>query len=104
MGRISKTDREMTTEQFKALEPYESYFRTAIVSQYAKYCGLTATQTIHRIYCELTNTRTQLNTSCSSCIFRLLVDCGKLYFAEKERREKEVTEKPKAKRKRKNEV
>lgn len=90
----------MTNEQYDALAPYESYFKTAIYSQYAKYCGLSGMQTIHRVYCEITGTNTKLNASCSSCIFNLLVDCGRLYLAEKERRAKE--EKPK--RKRKNEV
>ena len=89
----------MTNEQFKALEPYEEYFRTAITASYARYPGLIGVQTIHGVYCDITGTRTQLNKSCSSCIFRLLVDCGTLYYEEKKKRE-EV----KPKRKRKNEV
>lgn len=104
MGRISENDKKMTNEQFEALKPYEPYFRTAIYSQYARYCGLTGIQTIHRIYMELTGKKSQLNTSCSTCIFRLLVDCGRLFLAEKERRDKEIADKPKPKRKKKNEV
>lgn len=100
MGGISRNDKAMTNEQYEALAPYEPYFKTAIYSQYAKYCGLSGTQTIHRVYCEITGIKTQLNASCSSCIFRLLVDCGRLFFAEKEKRAKDV----KPKRKRKNEV
>lgn len=81
----------MTAEQVKALEPYENNFLTAMRSRYARYPGEVGIKTIHRIYCEVSKTNPRLNTGCSSCIFRLLVDCGKLYFEAKQELEKEQT-------------
>lgn len=82
-------------EQFKALEPFEQHFETAIVSRYAKYPGSNAVHKIHQIYTEVSKNPTRLNASCSTCIFRLLVDCGELYFKDKEER----AAKPKRKKK-----
>ena len=77
-----------TNEQMKTLSAYEQYFTTAIRSRYARYPGAPALVTIHKIYTEATGRPTRLNASCSSCIFRLLVDCGTLYFKDKEELEK----------------
>ena len=41
-------------------------------------------------YRDLTNTRTNMNRSCSVCILHLVQKVGKLYFAEKTRREEEA--------------
>lgn len=89
---------KLTKEQIKILEPYEQHFNTAIRSRYARYPGASAVHTIHQIYSEATGTRIQLNASCSSCIFRLLVDCGTLYFKDKQELE-QIQEKPKRTRK-----
>lgn len=88
-----------TEQQFKTLEPFEQHFNTAIKSKYARYPGASAIHTIHQIYSEATNTRIQLNASCSSCIFRLLVDCGTLYFKDKQELEQIQEVKPKRTRK-----
>ena len=86
-----------TQDQIKALEPYESHFTTAIRSRYAKYPGITGVKTIHEIYSSVVKNTPTINYSCYSCIFRLLVDCGSLYFKDKEEMQK--TEKPKRKKK-----
>lgn len=83
-----------TAEQLKALEPYEQHFTTAIRSKYARYPGAHGVHLIHKIYTTATKRAMYLNSSCSSCIFRLLVDCGTLYFKDKEEIEKSQ-EKPK---------
>ena len=90
----------LTAEQLKMLEPYESHFRTAIDSRYARYPGASAVHTIHQIYSEATGTRTPLHASCSNCIFRLLVDCGTLYFKDKKELE-QIQEEVKPKKTRK---
>ena len=77
-----------SAEQIKALEAYEQYFKTAINSRYARYPGSHGVHLIHQIYTDATKRAIRLNTSCSSCIFRLLVDCGTLYFMDKEELEK----------------
>lgn len=87
------------TEQLKALEPFEQHFTTAIRSKYARYPGQNGVQTIHSIYSQVAKNVPHLNTSCSSCIFRLLVDCGTLYFKDKEELEQMAEQKPKRTRK-----
>ena len=90
----------LTAEQIKALEPYEQYFITAIKSKYARYPGAHGVHLIHHIYTEATKKGIRLNSSCSSCIFRLLVECGTIYFKDKEELEKSREEaKPKRTRK-----
>ena len=87
---------KLTSEQLKSLEPYEQHFKTAIVSRYAKYPGAVGIKLIHEIYSSIEKTAPALNTSCSICIFRLLVDMGTIYFADKE---EEAQQKPKRKKK-----
>ena len=84
-----------TTEQLKSLEPYEKHFRTAIRSKYAMYPGSNGVQLIHRTYNDATKSTMHLNASCSSCIFRLLVECGTIYFKDKQELEQMQTEIPK---------
>lgn len=87
-----------TTEQLKALEPYEKHFETAIRSRYARYPGVNGVRIIHGIYAAAVKGVRSINTSCSSCIFRLLTEVGTLYFHDKEELEKQI-EKPKKTRK-----
>ena len=89
----------LSAEQIKALEPYEQHFITAIRSKYARYPGAHGVHLIHQIYTEATKKGIRLNSSCSSCIFRLLVECGTLYFKDKEELEKSKEVKPKRTRK-----
>ena len=87
----------LNAEQLKMLEPYESHFKTAIESRYAKYPGANGVKTIHSIYSQVAKNVPPLNTSCSSCIFRLLTEVGAIYFKDKEEMQK--ADKPKRKRK-----
>lgn len=88
-----------TTEQIKALEPYEKHFTTALRSRYARYPGVNGVRIIHGIYAAAVKGVRSVNTSCSSCIFRLLTDVGTLYFKDKEEIEKQNEVKPKKIRK-----
>lgn len=88
-----------TTEQLKALEPYEKHFETAIRSRYARYPGVNGVRIIHGIYVQAVKGVRSINTSCSSCIFRLLTEVGTLYFQDKEELEKQTEQKPKKTRK-----
>lgn len=88
-----------TKEQMEMLSQYEQHFTTAIRSKYSRYPGQTGVQLIHKIYTEATKRDIHLNSSCSSCVFRLLVDCGTLYFKDKEELEKMAEVKPKRTRK-----
>ena len=87
----------LNAEQIQALSQYESHFRTAIESRYAKYPGANGVKTIHTIYSSVAKNVPPLNASCSSCIFRLLTEVGAIYFKDKEEMQK--ADKPKRKRK-----
>jgi hypothetical protein len=87
----------LTAEQIKELSQYESHFKTAIESRYAKYPGANGVKVIHSIYKQVAKNVPPLNASCSSCIFRLLTEVGAIYFKDKEEMQK--AEKPKRKRK-----
>lgn len=88
----------MTEEQFQILARYEDNLRTAMTRKWARHPGTTAVKTIYAILSDLTGPRPRLNALCQSCVLATLADAGKLYFAEKERREKEVEAKLKATR------
>lgn len=81
---------KMTDEQFNALAQYEDNYKTAIDLGYSRYPGQAGVNTMFNIYRDLTNTRTNMNRSCSVCILHLVQKVGKLYFAEKTRREEEA--------------
>lgn len=85
----------LTKEQLKALEPYETNFMTAIRSKYARHPGQHGVKTIHEVYSSVVRNAPKLNTSCSSCVLSLLVDCGRIYFKDKA----EMEAKPKRKKK-----
>lgn len=78
----------MTKEQLKELKEYEQHFITAMRSDYARYPGQHAVKRIHEIYCEATGKVSVLNASCSSCVLRLLKECGKIYFDTLEQQKK----------------
>ena len=80
----------MTEEQFNFLARYEDNLRTAMTRKWARHPGVTAVKTIYNLLTELTGPRPRLNAMCQSCVLATLADAGKLYFAEKERREAEA--------------
>ena len=87
----------MTDEQFNALATYEDNFRTAINSRWARHPGRTALATINSIYSSAAGVPPRrVNFLCQQCVLDLLRSAGKLYFAEKDRREAEAAEKLRA--------
>ena len=77
----------LTDEQFQILKQYETQFRTAVKARWARIPGTAALHEIHRIQFEVTKKKTALNTSCSTCVLRLLTEMGHIYFADKAERE-----------------
>ena len=77
----------MTDEQFQALAQYEDRFTTAINAKWCRYPGLAALQTMVSVYNSVTGQTLRLNSGCSRCILHVVQDTGRLYFAEKARRE-----------------
>jgi hypothetical protein len=80
----------MTDEQFNALAQFEDNYKTAIDLGYSRYPGRAGVDTMFNIYRDLTDTRVNMNRSCSVCILHLVQKVGKLYLAEKARREEEA--------------
>jgi hypothetical protein len=95
----------MTDEQFAALAQYEDRFRTAIDGGWCRYPGLAALQTMASVYASVTGRGIRINSGCSRCVLHVVQDAGRVYFAEKARREavqatitKETEDAPKKKR------
>lgn len=79
----------MTDEQFNALAPFEGIFERALKnkSRYNDYPGRAAMETmVAVIKTALPHYRTNLN--CRTCVFHTIQDAGRMYFGEKELREK----------------
>ena len=77
----------MTDEQFAALAQYEDRFRTAIDAKWCRYPGLAALQTMASVYNSVTGQGIRINSGCSRCVLHVVQDAGRVYFAEKARRE-----------------
>ena len=77
----------MTNEQFQALAQYEDRFTTAINAKWCRYPGLAALQTMVSVYNSVTGQTLRLNSGCSRCVLHIVQDTGRIYFAEKARRE-----------------
>lgn len=77
----------MTDEQFQALAQYEDRFRTAIDGGWCRYPGLAALQTMASVYTSVTGQGVRINSGCSRCVLHVVQDAGRVYFAEKARRE-----------------
>ena len=77
----------MTDEQFQALAQYEDRFRTAIDAKWCRYPGLAALQTMASVYNSVTGQGIRINSGCSRCVLHVVQDAGRVYFAEKARRE-----------------
>lgn len=81
----------LNDEQFETLSRYEEQFRTAVNSRWARFPGTSAMHVIHKIKTQVTGHASRLNTSCSSCVLRLLTEMGNIYFADKAERQRQVS-------------
>ena len=77
----------MTDEQFAALAQFEDRFTTATKANWCRYPGLTALQTMVSVYNSVTGQGIRINSGCSRCVLHVVQDAGRVYFAEKARRE-----------------
>ena len=76
----------LTNEQFEQMSKYETQFRTAINSKWARIPSTAVLYQMHHLLSDITGRKTHLNTSCSSCVLRLLTEMGQIYFADKTQR------------------
>lgn len=80
--------------QFKALQPYEAFMRTAVEGRWARNPGRSALELMAQIYKEVAHLRVfAMDYNCSSCIVNLLSDLGRPYFADKAEKEAQKAEK-----------
>ena len=81
-----------TNEQFAELSKFEDNFRTATSTPtgWTRRIAIPDQRRIKAIYTEATGERVPYNIGCGNCLLSLLKKAGKLYFADKEEREKPV--------------
>lgn len=86
--------KQLSGEQLDALAKYDRYFHQAVEARYCSYPGAAAIDEMLRIWNDLTGQSRRVCRSCPDNMFRLVADLGTVYFAQKERAEKEAAEKP----------
>ena len=74
----------LNDQQYDRLAPYEPYFSTALRTSYPRSPGPRALREIHAVLRELDPLTPTLNTTCGTCILRVLKKAGRLYFDRKE--------------------
>lgn len=72
---------ELTDEQFKTLQQYESYLGTAYKCNYVRTLPLRDAEILHQIYRELGFGSS--NIHCSKCVLQICKTLGKLYYNKK---------------------
>ena len=82
----------ISDNQFERLRPFEAYFATALRSNYPRSPGPRGLREIHAVLREIDPATPVLNTTCGTCILRLLKKAGRLYFDRKAADEKERAE------------
>lgn len=86
----------MTKEDFNYLSKFEIHFARAIESGYCRYIATDDMKRIAEIYQALTSAH--VNIVCPKCKLALLRDIGRLYYAEKTRREEKKVKRVKSKK------
>lgn len=79
----------LTEEEFRALEPYEKHMETALRAGWSRNPGLSALDTMQRIYNRVSKSALKINKGCGVCILNLLKDVGRIYFADKKEKGQE---------------
>lgn len=77
----------LTEEEFRALEPFEKHMETALRAGWSRNPGLSALDTLQRIYNRVSKSALKINKGCGVCILNLLKDVGRIYFADKAEKE-----------------
>lgn len=86
----------MTTDDYNYLAKFEIHFARAIESGYCRYIATADMKRIAEIYQALTSAH--VNIVCPKCKLALLRDIGRLYYAERARREERKAKRAKVKK------
>lgn len=79
----------LTEEEYMALEPFEKHMETALRAGWSRNPGVSALDTMQRIYNRVSKSALKINKGCGVCILNLLKDVGRIYFADKKEKEPE---------------
>lgn len=79
----------LTEEEYMALVPFEKHMETALRAGWSRNPGLSALDTMQRIYNRVSKSALKINKGCGVCILNLLKDVGRIYFADKKEKEQE---------------
>ena len=71
-----------TKEQRERLAPYADNFRTAVQARWSRPLPASGIETIVSVYNAATGQRRHLTSGCGTCALKLLIDAGRLYFAD----------------------
>lgn len=74
--------RKFNEDDYALLVPYEGKFNNAIKSRYVTGLDRTDLDLIYSIYRQVIGGN--INTSCSSCVLKMMTGIGRLYFKKKE--------------------
>lgn len=77
------TTPKLTSEQMRALAPYERFFRQAVKAAYCSPIGTQPLLVMCGIWDALCGSPQRVNTSCNRCVFNLVLDLGTIYLAQK---------------------
>lgn len=86
----------LTPEQFAALAEYEQNFRTAVNQRYTRNPGRNGLAKMESIWRDLSYPGFKLNYNCSTCVFNIVNDLGRIWLKMKEEQDA-ITEKSSAK-------
>lgn len=70
----------LTKDERKALQPYESWMRTAVEANYARQLPYAASQAVAAVH--RAHIGGAVQWGCSRCALRALKEVGELYFAD----------------------
>ena len=84
--------RQFTGEELKALEEYESRFKSATELNFVRNLEPRYLYAIRAIYDKATETPSSLNATCSHCVLKFMKEVGKKYFADKKAYEEKAAQ------------
>lgn len=88
---------KLTDDEFKFLQEWDYRFFQAVKADYVSVPHPQAIREIHRIWCRVIGRQEIIRESCYHCVLRLMKDMGKVYFEEKDARDRKASEEAKKK-------
>lgn len=77
---------KLTPEEIKFLKEYEPQMETALNAHYLRGVRHDVAARMLEIYNRVCHTKRRANLSCGACVFNIVVDIARIYFADKPKR------------------